>query len=592
MFPSIKELIELGISIVPTGIDKLPLVKWAQYQNKITTIEEADSWIPPIAAIGGKISGGLVCIDFDDKGICFDEWAYLVCNQQKDLMSKLVIQTTPSGGKHCIYRCLVEIGNKKLAERYPTSNEIDGGEKRKKIVLIETRGEGGYFLIDPSINYKLIQGSFKELAILDPQEHDCLISCAKSFNLVKQENGNTKGIIATGTTLALTPLDDYDSKNNPIPELTSAGWTVVHTNHGVVYLRRPGKTTGISATWNKIPNRFYVFSTSTEFENEHIYKASAVYGILHHNGDWSATARDLATKGYGQKAVTPNIDNSHQTIYVKASDFKDRIFNYYAHTGTYGKEIGLHGFSHHLRIEPGQLNVITGVPTAGKSMFMDFLTMETSRRHQWKWAIFSPENYPMEIHFNKLAHTYLNRRPANKEEIIKTIEFIDDHYRFIDATEDDLNIDAIMGAALECKYAFGINGLVIDPWNEIESNRPHTISETDYIGICLRRLRKFARKYSISLWIVAHPTKLQRNKETGEYPVVSMYDISSSANWYNKVDNGIILHRTKDGIVSVLVAKVKYRDFGKPGTVDMRFNFDTGQYEEIIDSNSLNLQDF
>jgi hypothetical protein len=71
-----------------------------------------------------------------------------------------------------------------------------------------------------------------------------------------------------------------------------------------------------------------------------------------------------------------------------------------------------------------------------------------------------------------------------------------------------------------------------------------------------------------------------------------MYDISSSANWYNKVDNGIILHRTKDGIVSVLVAKVKYRDFGKPGTVDMRFNFDTGQYEEIIDSNSLNLQDF
>ncbi len=553
----VRGYLAAGLTVFPVNADKTPAVtSWGQYRERKPTDQECENWKPPIALVAGLV----LCIDFDDSGSQYTPWVELVENQMPGLINRLVIQKTPSGGFHCVYKPPVSMGNVKLAQT------ID----RK--VLIETRGDGGYFLISPSTGYTLIQGIFLSIPTLTINEHSCLITAAKSLNRLSIEKNNPL------SEMKATPFDEYDLTNDPIQDLISAGWKIVFTRNRVTYFRRPGKEKGISATWNHIPNRFFCFSSSTVFENEHIYKASAVYAILHHNGNFSVAAKDLFKQGYGKA----NVDNHRESKIVKSSEFKDRIEKYYSYSSERGKRISLNDFSDCLRIEKGQLNVITGVPTSGKSMFMDFLTVELSVGHGWKWAIFSPENYPMEIHFNKLATSYLCRRPT-KNDIENVITFVDSHYRFIDATEEDLGIEAIMAAALHCKNTLGLDGLVIDPWNEIESSRPREISETDYIGICLRKLRKFARKYSISLWIVAHPAKPQRIKGTGEYPKVNLYDISSSANWYNKVDNGIIIHRDrrddKPDLISIIIAKVKYRDFGSPGTITTTYNFDKGIYE-------------
>jgi len=583
----ILSLIQAGRSIIPVRPDKRPAIDWQRFQHERAAETEIEEWQPPIACVAGAVSGGVVCIDFDDKGSQFDEWAFLVCQQDPMLMSKLTIQRTPSRGWHCVYRCSSAAGNTKLAEREPNPAEIAAGEKRRRIVLIETRGEGGYFLIAPSTGYELQQGDFLTLPVLSDGEAAVLLTCARSLNQLSSESPVPRATAAAQSRTGITPFDDYDSREDPIPEMIRSGWSAVCKRGDVTYLRRPGKKDGISASWNRIPNRLYVFTTSTDFANESLYKPSAIYAVLNHRGDYSAAAKDLLAKGYGvrDKSKSADIDNSYKTVCIKASDFEKAINDYYLRPETKGKKIDLPQFGQLLRLEHGQLSVVSGVPTAGKSMFMDYLTMKTAVMHNWKWAIFSPENYPMEIHFNKLAITYLHRRPVGKDDVIQALRFVDAHYRFIDATEDELNIDAIMGATLDCKNTFGIDGLVIDPWNEIESNRPRDISETDYIGICLRRLRKFARKNKISLWIVAHPTKIQKDKTTGEYMVPHMYDISSSANWYNKVDNGIILYRGSGPIVSVNVEKVKYRDYGAQGSVQMKYDFTTGQYSEIGELN-------
>ncbi len=553
----IQKYLDAGLSVFPVRSDKTPAVTWGQYRDRKPTIQEYENWGLPIALIAGQV----ICVDFDDAGSQYGPWVDLVESQVPGLVNRLVIQRTPSGGKHCVYKTPEKMNNVKLAQN----------ADRK--VLIETRGEGGYFIISPSTGYDLIQGDFLNIPALTPDEHNCLITSAKSLNQLSTAP-SPEMEAKTNTTIGITPFDEYDLTNNPIQELLSAGWSVVFSRNGTTYLRRPGKEKGISATWNHIPNRFFCFSSSTAFENEHIYKASAVYTILKHNGNFKAAAKDLFNQGFGKVSV----DNHRESKIVKSSEFKDRIEKYYSYSGERGKRISLKEFSDCLRIEKGQLNVITGVPTSGKSMFMDFLTVELAAAHQWKWAIFSPENYPMEIHFNKLATSYLGKRPV-KDDLDLVINFIDAHYRFIDATEEDLGIEAIMAAALHCKNTFGLDGLVIDPWNEIESSRPKEISETDYIGVCLRKLRKFARKYNISLWIVAHPAKPQRIKGTNEYAPVNLYDISSSANWYNKVDNGIIIHRDKDDLVSIIIAKIKYRDYGIPGIITATYDFKRGIYE-------------
>lgn len=295
----ILEYLKNGLSVIPiTPGAKYPSVKWDEYQNRIATHEEASRWNIPIGIVCGKISGGLVCIDFDDHGSKFNDWINLVQAWNVDLALALVIQQTPSGGYHAIYRCEASaIGNEKLA-RMDKPN-VDG-----KIDLIETRGEGGQFLAYPSDGYKLLQNDFLHIPVVKKESHEFLIQCARSFN--KKTNDIEDKKIATVNGFELSPFDAYDKTNTPIDVLVSHGWTVEFERAGVVYLKRPGKKEkGISASWNHIPDRFYVFSTNTEFENEHIYKASSVYAKLEHNGNYSAAARALLERGFGNKKKLP-----------------------------------------------------------------------------------------------------------------------------------------------------------------------------------------------------------------------------------------------------------------------------------------------
>ena len=129
----------------------------------------------------------------------------------------------------------------------------------------------------------------------------------------------------------------------------------------------------------------------------------------------------------------------------------------------------------------------------------------------------------------------------------------------------------------------GIRGLVIDPWNELESARG-AFSETEYIGVCLKRARQFARRYGIHLWIVAHPAKMYRDKD-GSYPVPSLWDISGSAHWRNKSDSGVVIYRDLSDpdskIVDIHIQKQRFRQDGAMGMASLKYNPIIGDYNEV-----------
>lgn len=253
------------------------------------TIEEAATWHGNIGVVCGQVSGGLVCIDFDIKnGDKWDEWVFIANNIVPEVLSKVYMERTPSGGYHVCYRAKGEMRNRKLA------CNTEGK------ATIETRGEGGYFVCAPSKGYTVFFGKLSELhQLTDGEETTLLATCEAYDEQVRTEYKPKHNAEVTGDSV----FNRYDSVTDPVPLLVSHGWHVVFSRGDKVYLRRPDKNGGISATWNVIPNRFYCFSTSTQFESEHVYKASAVYAILEHGGNFKAACKQLAQDGWGDKGV-------------------------------------------------------------------------------------------------------------------------------------------------------------------------------------------------------------------------------------------------------------------------------------------------
>jgi len=72
-----------------------------------------------------------------------------------------------------------------------------------------------------------------------------------------------------------------------------------------------------------------------------------------------------------------------------------------------GQRTGWSSLDRLYTVRPGELTVITGIPSSGKSNFLDALTVNLARVHDWSFALFSPENLPVPMHMAALAEKYI-----------------------------------------------------------------------------------------------------------------------------------------------------------------------------------------
>lgn len=255
-----------------------------------------------------------------------------------------------------------------------------------------------------------------------------------------------------------------------------------------------------------------------------------------------------------------------------------------------GKSTGWSNIDEFYTVRPGELNVVTGTPGAGKSEFIDALMVNLAESYDWRFGIFSPENHPIERHVAKLIEKQVGlpfgagpSQRAELSDIAKSAAWLHHHFYFIQQDEAGLTVDALISKFAALVKRHGINGMVVDPWNELDHTRPERLSETEYISLCLTKFRRFARINGVALWLVAHPTKLRKD-EHGKYNAPSLYDISGSAHWYNKADNGLIVHRDKvDGgaNVEIHIAKIRFKEVGQVGATMMRYDRLTGKYYDL-----------
>ena len=250
-----------------------------------------------------------------------------------------------------------------------------------------------------------------------------------------------------------------------------------------------------------------------------------------------------------------------------------------------GATIGHPNFDALCSFETKRLCVVSGIPGSGKSEFIDEIAERLNVRYGWKFAMFSPENAPLAYHAAKLVEKFTGKRFSKKTldaDLYKKVkEHLEENFFFI-VPKDNFKLDNILDKAKSLVRRKGIKALVIDPFNRLENEIPSGMTETNYISKALDKLTEFAQKHDVMVVLMAHPNKQIKDKD-GVIPAPTIYDINGSANFFNKADFGIVVHRNRiANNVEVHVQKVKFRHLGTCGTAYFHYNLINGRYVPYV----------
>jgi len=328
LLPIALRFLAQGISVVPTANDgsKRPAFAWQGFQEHLPIADELLMWfkdgVDGIGVITGKVSGNLEMLELEGRAVAEKmhlEIAEIANNSGLgDLWQRLnagYVELTPSGGLHWLYRVSDGTlpGNTKLARKPGENGGVD--------VWAETRSEGGFTITAPSGgathpsggSWTLIGGSIETIPTITSKERSALHAIFAMFDEMPKAENLQQEVVAKHDGI-LTPGDDYNARTTWEELLQPLGWTVVYRKGEATVWRRPGKTEGISATTNFNGNdKFFVFTTSTQFESETSYSKFAFYAALKHGGDFKAAANDLRNQGYGAQGLN-SFDSSNSLM--------------------------------------------------------------------------------------------------------------------------------------------------------------------------------------------------------------------------------------------------------------------------------------
>ena len=255
---------------------------------------------------------------------------------------------------------------------------------------------------------------------------------------------------------------------------------------------------------------------------------------------------------------------------LSGNDLASRIETLHVKGLTPGVGTGWQAVTHYFSVREGEMTVVTGIPNHGKSNWLDAMLVNIARNEDWFIGYFSPENQPTERHAASLIEKFHNMAfdKVDKDSARATVTWIDKHFGWIlPDYEEGFSLDTILEKAKTLVYRCGMKVLVIDPWNEVEVVKPSGMSETEYISASLTKIRVFARTNKVHVFIVAHPAKLRKDNDSGDYPVPTPYDISGSAHWRNKADNCLAIQRNYHTNESFIhIQKIRFREVGRVGT--------------------------
>ena len=280
-------------------------------------------------------------------------------------------------------------------------------------------------------------------------------------------------------------------------------------------------------------------------------------------------ANDYLIK-YGKEALAQRIIKSRPVPLENVTTFKDiedEITDFVKNGFKRGYQIGIPNFDNIFSTYTGQFITVTGIPSSGKSDFVDQMVVGYNNNYQWKTAFASPENAPTYLHAHKLMRKVWQDMPSRDDigtdKWNQIAEHCNDNFFHIDM--ERYTLESVLRKGAELVKRKGIKCLVIDPFNKIRDVDCKTEDVNRYTMEYLTKIEMFCKKYDVLVFIVAHPTKMYRDKD-GKIEEPTMYNIKGGGEWYDASYHGILVHRDYEAkTVKAKVLKVKFQNLGENG---------------------------
>jgi len=233
-------------------------------------------------------------------------------------------------------------------------------------------------------------------------------------------------------------------------------------------------------------------------------------------------------------------------------------------------------FGNHVTIHPGYQTIITGIPSHGKSEHLDEILLELAVDYDLKGIYFSKENHPTAIHIMKIIEKLSGKNfwKLSESEVNDLRSWIEQHIFWVNP-DSELTLTNILAHIRKAILRYGINWYVIDPWNRLDHQ--YQGSETSYISRCLDEMEVFNKTNNVHGFLVAHPTKIEKDK-AGNYLIPNLYSISGSSNFFNKADLGWTVYKTGEGTTDIYIQKVKFKYWGHVGKISLLWDKENGRY--------------
>jgi hypothetical protein len=203
----------------------------------------------------------------------------------------------------------------------------------------------------------------------------------------------------------------------------------------------------------------------------------------------------------------------------------------------------------------GELTLISGIGNYGKSSFLKYILLIKSMRKNWKWALFAPEDFPAHEFYHDLVEIFMGEdmtpRNLNRPErkyYERVYDWISKHFFFVYPKDISSTPDYIKERFLELIIKEKVNGVVIDPFNQLDNDYSKVGGRDDkYLEVVLADFKRFAQVNNIPFIIVAHPKGGIKKDSGGNYECPDVFDLAGGAMWNNKLDNVMIYHRPLRG---------------------------------------------
>tara|TARA_B100000482_G_scaffold34558_1_gene21945 strand:+ start:1719 stop:3440 length:1722 start_codon:yes stop_codon:yes gene_type:complete len=273
---------------------------------------------------------------------------------------------------------------------------------------------------------------------------------------------------------------------------------------------------------------------------------------------------------YGKEKLQECINKARTYPLENVTTFKDiegDVTDFVKNGFKPGYQVGLENFDRIFSTYTGQFITVTGIPSSGKSDFVDQMVVGYNANYNWKTAFASPENAPNYLHAHKLMRKVWGDMPRRDDiggsKWNEVANHVNDNFFFIDM--EKYTLESVLRKGAELVKRKGIKCLVIDPFNKVRDKNASSIDVNIYTMEYLTKIESFAKKYDVLVFIVAHPTKMYKDKD-GKIEEPTMYNIKGGGEWYDASYHGLLVHR--DYILKntkVKVLKVKFQNLGENG---------------------------